>query len=888
MKYIGEHLLPGEFGHFFALLALSASLVATLSFYFTYKTKDFLQKQSWLRIARTAFAVETVSVIAIIGCIYYILANHLFEYKYAWEHSDKTLQLQYVFSCLWEGQEGSFLLWTFWHCVLGWLIIWRVKRWEAPVMTVISFAQFCLATMLLGIYIFNVKVGSNPFVLLRNEGLLDDAPFFRDINTGGIRADYLSVLKDGSGLNALLQNYWMVIHPPILFLGFASTVVPFAFAYAGLVTKDQSWVKSVMPWALFSMAVVGLGIMMGAAWAYESLTFGGYWAWDPVENASLVPWLIMVAGVHTALIYRHSGYSLKSTYLFFTLAFLLVLYETFLTRSGILGDTSVHAFTSAGMNGQLLLFLSVFTWLPPFVKAKRNGKLIIAGLVALILVLSLFLHENVVAGIWLFSLLGFVVAFGIQLNQDTSIPTIHKEESTYSREFWMFIGALVFFLSAVLIISQTSLPVINKVFDKKMAESEDAEFSYNRIQVFIAIIIGVLTAVIQYLKYKNTNRQFFIKKIAVPTIIALIISVLISVFGNINYDKKGFGFLGAIHVAIFAAVYSVVANASYIWLGFKGNVKRSGAAIAHVGFGLVLLGILISSSKKEILSWNTTGISTLPDTEASNKIVGKPAENTTLFRGIATDMGKYDVTYTRDTLNDINHKKYFEVHFKSKGGIENFNVYPDVMHNTKGQDGFAPNPSSKHYWNRDIFVYVTSWLEGSQQDTATFRPIKLKQGDTSFYSNGIIIFKKVEVNKPDVKGVQPGETSMVLDLQVIGKNGSRYGAFPGVAIQNDSAMRSLPDTVVAQNLVLRFNRIADAKNGEFEIGVKESNELSDLLTLKVLQFPFINLLWIGVMVTVIGTLMSMAKYVGKKPDIKVQENKVQANKIKINKASSRI
>ena len=878
MNYIGEHLLPGQLGHFFALLALSSSLVATLAFYFTQKSKDALQKKSWLNIAHAAFLLETVSVISVIGCIYYILANHLFEYKYAWEHSDKTLQIQYVFSCLWEGQEGSFLLWTFWHCVLGWLIIWWVKKWEAPVMTVISFAQFCLATMLLGIYIFNVKIGNSPFVLLRNEGLLDNAPFFRDISTGAIRADYLSVLKDGSGLNALLQNYWMVIHPPILFLGFASTVVPFAFAYAGLTTKDQTWVKSALPWALFSMAILGTGIMMGAAWAYESLTFGGYWAWDPVENASLVPWLVLVAGVHTALIYKHSGYSLKSTYLFFTLSFLLVLYSTFLTRSGILGDTSVHAFTSAGMNQQLLLFLSVFVWLPPFVEAKRQGRIIIAGLIAVILALSLFLSENVVAGIWLFSLLGFVISFGIQLGSDASIPTINKEENTYSREFWMFIGSLVFFLSAVIIISQTSLPVINKVFNLKLAGSEDSEFSYNRIQVFIAIIIGSLTAIIQYLKYKNTPRAFFVKKIAIPTLIALVVSILISVFGNINYEKNGFGFLGAIHIAVFAAVYSIVANASYIWLGFSGKIKKAGAAIAHVGFGLVLLGILISSSKKEILSLNTTGISTLPDTEESNKIVGKPGENSTLFKGIATDMGKYTVTYTRDTLNDLDHKKYFEINFKSKSGDENFNVYPDVLHNTKGQDNFAANPSSKHYLNRDIFVYVTSWLDGNKEDTSTFRTATLKQGDTTFYSNGVIIFNKVEINKDSIKGVQPGETSMVLDLQVIGKNGSRYGVHPGIAIQNDSAMRSLPDTVVAQNLVLRFNRIADAKNGVFEIGVKESSELSSLLTLKVLQFPFINLLWIGVLVMVTGIFMSLAKYINKSPSHKVQEVKNQYKK----------
>jgi cytochrome c-type biogenesis protein CcmF len=148
----------------------------------------------------------------------------------------------------------------------------------------------------------------------------------------------------------------MVIHPPVLFLGFASTIIPFGFAYAGLLNKDHSWTRVSLSWTCFSAAVLGTGIMMGAAWAYESLSFGGYWAWDPVENASLVPWLVLIAGLHTNLIYKHTGYSLKSTYLFYIFSFSLVLYSTFLTRSGILGDTSVHAFTGADMTPQLILF----------------------------------------------------------------------------------------------------------------------------------------------------------------------------------------------------------------------------------------------------------------------------------------------------------------------------------------------------------------------------------------------------------------------------------------------------------------------------------------------------------------------------------------------------
>jgi cytochrome c-type biogenesis protein CcmF len=235
---------------------LVASLVATIAFFRANKANLLTEKVSWLRVARISFLLETISVVAMFVILYYIISNHYFEYKYAWQHSDKSLQVEYLLSCFWEGQEGSFMLWSFWHCVLGWIVIWRAKEWEAGVMTMMSFAQFALATMVIGIYFFGHKVGSSPFVLLRNEM---DAPLFNDPN-------YLPKLyaNGGQGLNALLQNYWMVIHPPILFLGFAAVVVPFAYAFAGLMNKNHDWIKRSIPWASFAAAVLGLGIMMGA------------------------------------------------------------------------------------------------------------------------------------------------------------------------------------------------------------------------------------------------------------------------------------------------------------------------------------------------------------------------------------------------------------------------------------------------------------------------------------------------------------------------------------------------------------------------------------------------------------------------------------------------
>ena len=266
-------------------------------------------------------------------------------------------------------------------------------------------------------------------------------------------------------MNPLLQNYWMTIHPPTLFLGFASTVVPFCFAIAGLWTNQhKEWLKPVMPWASFSAAILGIGILMGSAWAYEALSFGGYWAWDPVENTSLVPWLIMIAGIHTNLIARNTNYSVKSTYIFYLLSFIMIVYSTFLTRSGILGDTSVHAFTEMGLENQLVLFILTFTFISLFLYFKRQKH----------------------------------------------IPAPQKEEASSSKEFWMFIGALVLLFSAILITVSTSLPVYNKIAEvfnptHEAITIKDQEPHHNKYQLWIAVLISLLSGFAQFFRFKEFN-----------------------------------------------------------------------------------------------------------------------------------------------------------------------------------------------------------------------------------------------------------------------------------------------------------------------------------------------------------------------------------------------
>jgi cytochrome c-type biogenesis protein CcmF len=810
MEFEGEHLLPGQIGHFFVLLAFIASIIATVSFATASFRNDPVQKRSWLNYARLAFITQLVSVAVIFAIIFYICANHYFEYMYAYKHASKELEPKYLLACIWEGQEGSFLLWTIWHSILGIFIMAKSKEWEAPVMSVISLAQFFLLMMLLGLHVGDVRLGSSPFTLTRNEIA---GPIFS-------QANYLTFIKDGIGLNVLLRNYWMVIHPPILFLGFASTIIPFAYAYAGIQTKRfGDWVTPALPWALFSACVLGVGIMMGGKWAYESLSFGGYWAWDPVENASLVPWLILIAGMHTMVIFKATGHSLKASYLFAFLTFIFILYSTFLTRTGVLGDTSVHAFTDAGkaINIMILLFVAAFT-LPSLILFFANLK---------------------------------------------KMPTLHKEEGTNSREFWMFIGSLVFFLAAIFIIAKTSVPVYNKIFGTSIAQPEDVEFSYNKVMILVAIIIGLLSAVTQYFKYKKTEPGYILKKIALPTLLAATITALLAIFYPLTYYKMGAGFLGAAYVALFAAIYSVIANATYIWTGLNGKLKAAGGSIAHLGFALMIAGILISSSNKEIISSSrANGINLqISGKDPMTRQTDNPLENLTLIRHVPATMGPYEVTYLKDSFGNEKGRRFYELLFQrkdtnSKKVIEEFTLNPDVY--IMKDNNMSSNPDTKNYLSKDVFTFISYAINNEAiEDTGSFKIHELAEGDTTFYSNGMIILNRVVKNPDNEKyHFKPTDAALMADITLISKDSLHYKASPLIQV-DEFGVNQVDDTVYAQNMYVKFAGVTD--NHKVKIGIKESDKLIQYVTLKAYVFPFINLVWLGLIIMALGIVMSAVK-----------------------------
>ena len=810
MNFEGEHLWIGKLGHVFVLIAFTSSLLASIGYFIAAQKKDLTEKKSWITFSRISFFIQIASVLTIFGCIFYICANHYLEYLYAYKHTSKELEFKYLLACIWEDQSGSFLLWTIWHSLLGIVLIKRAKEWEAPVMTVVSFAQVFLAMMIMGVYIFGTKIGNSPFVLTRNE---INGPIFG-------RADYLSLIKDGVGLNVLLRNYWMVIHPPILFLGFASTIIPFAFAYAGIQTKRfGDWVKPAIPYTLFSAAALGVGIMMGAKWAYEALSFGGYWAWDPVENASLVPWLILIAGLHTMVVYKATGHSLRASYLFAMLTFIFVLYSTFLTRTGILGDTSVHAFTEAGkaMNVLILSFLAIF------------------GLTSLTL-------------------------FFVNLKK---IPAVNKEETTNSREFWMFIGSLVFFLSALFIIAKTSLPVINSVFGSKLAPPEDVEFSYNKVLVLVAIIIGSLTAITQYLKYKSTPINYTLKKLAIPTLIAVIITALLVIFYPLTYYKQGPGFLGALYVALFASIYSVVANAGYIWSGLNGKFKSAGGSVAHLGFTLMIAGMLISAGNKEVISTEKFKDFEIPmGIDPLTKQQDNAAENINLVRQVSKKMGPYDVTYLYDSAGHETGKRFYHLLFErkdlaTKAVKESFVLNPDVY--LMKNNNMSSNPDTKNYLSHDVFTYISYALNPDRdKDTGQFKITEVAVGDTIFYSKGYMVLSNVAKNPATNKfGITSTGPSVMANITITGKDSLNYKASPMITIDS-FGINQIDDTVYAQNLFIKFAGISTDQK-KIKIGVKESTKMIDFVTLKAYIFPYINLVWIGLVVMALGLTLSTVR-----------------------------
>ncbi|WP_257666434.1 cytochrome c biogenesis protein CcsA [Parapedobacter tibetensis] len=804
INYVGESLLPGKIGQFFVILSFGTALLSCISYYFATRHKE---DHSWQKIARIAFWINIVSVLGLGSCLYYIIYNHLFEYHYAWAHSSRSLPTHYIISSFWEGQEGSFWLWMFWQGMLGILLVFRAKGWETPVMTIIMLCQAVLGSMLIGIEIFGERVGSSPFILLR-EAM--QGPIFSDPN-------YVSMIADGTGLNPLLQNYWMVIHPPTLFLGFAAMVVPFAYAVAGQwQQRYKEWMKPGLPWALFAVMTLGAGIIMGSFWAYEALNFGGFWAWDPVENASIIPWLTLIAAVHVMVAYKNSGHSYFTATFLVMISFVLVIYASYLTRSGILGETSVHSFTDLGLFWQLIAFNVIFLAIMVYLLVKHKKRM----------------------------------------------PSTQKEEDIYSREFWLFIGALVLSVACVQIIASTSIPVFNAVFGTKVAPPIDPVQHYNKWQAGFAVVIGILSAFTQFMKYKRTDvRKFYVSAIAslvVAVVITAIVVYVTKVYTNFMYI-----------LMVFAATYTIVANGRILGEAIKGKWKLTGSAVAHIGFGLLLIGALVAAATNEVISVNNSGYIAV----AGFDQVEKPGDNLFLTEDEPVQMGDYRITYVGDSVvpPNVYYKINYEKIDEETGRVtESFQLRPFAQNNPQ-MGGLIGTPDTRHYLTHDIYTLITAAMSDTHQqsqgadeqtgfeDYEEPAIYETNIGDTLRYRNGYIVVTGINRNAT-LQNIPKGEDDVIvgLHLNVHTAEGQMYEVEP-VFLIKDGATYDFSKDVEEQGLRFRFSNIMPEKDKlELMVYQKPVPE-KKWVVFKAIKFPYINFLWCGAIVMTIGFFMAILR-----------------------------
>jgi cytochrome c-type biogenesis protein CcmF len=436
----------------------------------------------------------------------------------------------------------------------------------------------------------------------------------------------------------------MTIHPPILFIGYALTLVPFSYAVASMMKKDyHGWINRAFPWTVLALFTLGAGILLGGAWAYVSLTFGGFWAWDPVENSSLVPWMTLLAGLHFMIVTRRQNLASTASYLLIMLSYVLVLYASFLTRSGVLADTSAHSFGDSGMSTQLFIYMATFLVLMVVMMATNFRK------------------------------------YNIPMN-----------DNLLSREFWIFIGAIILVLAAFQIIFTTSIPVFNNLFGLEIAPPSDAIGFYNRWQTPYVTLIAGFIAFTQFLFYGNNKTGNFFKRAALPVAAGIILTIPLVM----NDVLRNYNFI----ILTFFVFFATAASIQNLLLKTS-KPKNIPALITHIGFALFILGAVITFSNSQVISRNTSGFD-LGDNQRN-------AENLILMRNDTLSMSGYHVVYSGSRTDG--NTTHYTVDFLKKvpGGFTRaFTLHPSV--NVHPKMGAVYNPDTYHFPGADFYTYIAT------------------------------------------------------------------------------------------------------------------------------------------------------------------------------------
>ncbi|MEJ5250862.1 MAG: cytochrome c biogenesis protein CcsA [Chthonomonadetes bacterium] len=494
-----------EWGRLIIYLGAAASVAATVLFALS------ARQERWLLWARRAYALAVASAVTAFGILIALCMRSDFRVVYVANFSSSDLPWYFKLSSAWAGQEGSFLLWAFWTGVLGLLLIRRLHRYEPLTMAVYSSILALLMAIL---------TKQSPFLLYPPS----------------------EVPPEGMGLNPLLQNYWMAIHPPVIFIGFAALGIPFAIAVAALLRKDwDGWAQIALPFVILCWLTLGAGIILGGYWAYVTLGWGGFWAWDPVENSSLVPWLVITGLMHGLIVQRTRGGLHRSNLLMALMGAPLFFYGTYMTRSGALAEASVHAFDALakGALGLVVAMLLTYT---------------VGGL-----------------GLWLFRL--------------RSIPARQTAEGVLSRDLALSLGIIALVVIAGLTLIGASMPIISLLIAK---QSSAVDISYYHIaNAPFAYVFLLLLGLVPFLSWRKVeNTDAFIQRISAPWYATLVVGLGVAITSYFMRLPTAVG----VFFLMLLSVFAILSNAIMVWRLAKRSPMSLGGYLTHVGVGLLLLG----------------------------------------------------------------------------------------------------------------------------------------------------------------------------------------------------------------------------------------------------------------------------------------------------------
>jgi cytochrome c-type biogenesis protein CcmF len=746
-------------------IAFITCLLSVLCYFQNHRKND----ERMVKVGRVFFHSTVVAVMLSAAVLLYLILTHQFQYTYVWSYSSLGLSTPLLISTFYAGQEGSFMLWALFTALIGVFLVRYTSRngYEPQVMTAYGLIELALLLMLI------VK---NPFLYVWES-------WPNEVHAG-------FVPPNGRGLNPLLQNYWMVIHPQVLFSGFSAMGVPYAYAVAALMKRDYTnWIRPATPWLVYGALVLGTGIMMGGFWAYETLGWGGYWGWDPVENSSLVPWLFSIGAIHTILSQRKSGAFVKTNLVLCMLCFMFVLYSTFLTRSGVLGETSVHSFVDPGMWAYWLLIA------------------MIAG----------------------FALLGF----GLLLRRLREMPKVAVEHDYFSREFALFLGSAALVCAALFVTVGTSAPIITGILQGKTTAVDISYYVTTTLP--LGITIGLLAGIGQLLWWNRTNKSEILRVIAWPAGLAVVATGVLALIGTTNL---------AVSLFIFGAMFALFANIAVGLRIIKGNPRYAGGSIAHVGLAVMFLGFAASS--------------TYDDKQTVSLTEGKPM-----------DVLGYKLTYTG--YRPIDAEKFaFDVHVEKEGRPTH--ILSPIMYYSEYSKGLMRNPDIANLVTKDLYLAPLSLEQNKGAPQNVGERIQLKKGEKRK-------FREIEVSFLDFDFPESQKVAMVEGREV------RIGATLEVSEYGNKPVKIVPARIIKNgeatdkpaNYSGRYEFTVVGMRPDRETPENSTVELSvldlgssrgadapaamgkDILVVEASVKPFINLVWSGVIILLVGFLVTIVR-----------------------------